>query len=159
MRCATLRTAALSTKTQTPHRFLSHNLQTRWRSKATASVSEIERCDHVLAGRLRKNRITSSMRQCIRPVKNQKTMTCCFGRAKALEQGMPRRHRVEDLSRQIPSPKGGNGADTAHVSVPIAYVLSLRPKVPWEHVTIWRTALTTYLTICKLVGGRMQQHR
>ena len=130
-RCATLRTAALSTKTQTPHRFLSHNLhnlQTRWRSKATASVSEIERCDHVLAGRLRKNRITSSMRQCIRPVKNQKTMTCCFGRAKALEQGMPRRHRVEDLSRQIPSPKGGNGADTAHVSVPIAYVLSFTAK-------------------------------
>ena len=68
------------------------------------------------------------MRQCIRPVKNQKTMTCCFGRAKALEQGMPRRHRVEDLSRQIPSPKGGNGADTAHVSVPIAYVLSFTAK-------------------------------
>ena len=55
---------------------------------------------------LRRRRITGSMRQCIRPVKNQKTMTCCFDRVKALEQGMPRRHRVEDLSRQIPSPKG-----------------------------------------------------
>jgi hypothetical protein len=28
-------------------------------------------------------------------------MTCCFDRAKALEQGMLR-HRVEDLSQQIP---------------------------------------------------------
>ena len=32
--------------------WLSHNFQTSWRSNATASVSEIERCDHVLAGRL-----------------------------------------------------------------------------------------------------------
>jgi hypothetical protein len=46
--------------------------------------------------------LTSSMRQCIRPIENQKTMTGCFDRAKALEQGMPRRHRVEDLSRHFP---------------------------------------------------------
>jgi hypothetical protein len=64
----------------------------------------------------------------VRAVKNQKTMTCCFDRAKALEQGMPQRHRVKDLSRHIPFPKGNGAADTAHVSVPIANVSSFTAK-------------------------------
>ena len=116
---------------------------------ATASVSEIQRCDYVLAGRLCSpeeadhQQRTSSVRR----VKNQKTMTVCFDRAKALEQGMPRRHPVEDLTRQNLIPQGDGMVLIRHTSASRSSMCyPSRPKAPWEHVTMRRTALLTSTT-------------